>query len=244
MNGNVVLDRLAPRARPPGSPTMHQNWENLLFLHWPIDPSALRPLIPEPFDLDLFDGQAWIGITPFELTGLRIYPLPEVPGLNSFHELNVRTYVHFRGVPGVWFFSLDASKVIPAIAARVTYMLPYYKAVMGFEVNGNRFRFSSQRVAPSVAGFEAEWTSGPLLRDPDVESLAFFLAERYCLYVQTPEGLQRTRIYHPPWILQDATVHSYSSTMLAPVGLPDPTTMPLAHYSKKLEVEVWAPELL
>src|SRR5687767_11115562 len=113
------LDRLAMRARPEGSPVMHQNWENLLFLHWPIDPVAIRPLIPEGLEIDTFDGKAWIGITPFALTGLRVLSMPPIPGLDLFIELNVRTYVQYKGVPGIWFFSLDVSKLIPVLAARM-----------------------------------------------------------------------------------------------------------------------------
>src|SRR5881296_4376481 len=112
MGTAVSLDRLAMRARPQGSPVMYQNWGNLLFLHWPIDPTSIRPLIPEELEIDTSDGKAWLGITPFAMTGVRFVALPPVPGLESFLELNVRTYVHFKGMPGIWFFSLDASKLI------------------------------------------------------------------------------------------------------------------------------------
>jgi uncharacterized protein len=95
-------DRLAIRTRPPGSPLMQQNWEELLFLHWPMQPSLIQALLPERLTLDTFDGKAWIGVTPFTLTGLRPVGLPAIPGLSSFHELNVRTYVQYEGVPGLW----------------------------------------------------------------------------------------------------------------------------------------------
>src|SRR5688500_16938127 len=94
------IDRLAMRAKPAGAHVMDQNWDHLVFLHWPIDPAIVRPLIPPQLEIDTFDGQAWIGITPFAVTHLRILSLPEVPGLDHFVELNVRTYVHFRGIPG------------------------------------------------------------------------------------------------------------------------------------------------
>src|SRR5947209_1077258 len=111
------IDRLAMRARPEGSPVVHQRWDNLLFLHWPVGPDLLRALIPSALDIDTFEGQAWIGITPFRLADLRIASLPPVPGLNAFDELNVRTYVVFNGIPGVWFFSLDASLLLATVAA-------------------------------------------------------------------------------------------------------------------------------
>ena len=46
-----------------------QTWDHLLFAHWRVDADALRALIPEQLPLDLFDGEAWIGITPFRVSG-------------------------------------------------------------------------------------------------------------------------------------------------------------------------------
>ena len=88
---------------------MHQTWGKLLFMHWPIDEKALRPLIPAEISIDTFDGSAWIGVVPFTMWGIRASFLPAIPGTSAFHELNVRAYVHSQGVPGVWFFSLDAA---------------------------------------------------------------------------------------------------------------------------------------
>ena len=241
MNTIPAVDRLAMRTRPPGSSVMHQNWENLLFLHWPIEPASIRPLLPEELVIDTFDGKAWLGITPFALTGLRLLSLPAVPGLDSFLELNVRTYVLHRGVPGVWFFSLDASKVIPAMAARVLFSLPYFKANMDFAQNDGEFRFASKRSLSPAAAFTATWRSGLRMQAPDLESLAFFLVERYCLFAVRGRTLNTTRIYHHPWILEEALVTSYASSMVSALGLPEPDEPPLAHFSRFLNVEIWPP---
>ena len=65
---------------------------------------------------------------------MRPVGLPSVPGLSSFHETNVRTYVHRAGCdPGVWFFSLDAANRLAVLAARTTFHLPYYHARMFLE---------------------------------------------------------------------------------------------------------------
>ena len=235
------IDRLAMRTRPHGSPIMQQAWENLLFLHWPMDPAVLRPLIPECLEIDLFEGQAWVSVTPFELNDLRALTLPAIPGLSSFTELNVRTYVVHNGQPGLWFFSLDASKLLPAIAARVFFMLPYFKAQMDYSAGGNAFAFSSKRIVPPDAEFEATWRTGQRLRAPDTDSLAFFLVERYCCYALGGPRLFQIRIYHHPWILVEAEAQVEKSTMFSAAGLPEPGTTPLAHFSEPLEVEIWAP---
>ena len=103
------IDRLSIRTRPPGTPLMRQNWGKLLFMHWPVSEILLRPLIPESLTIDTFGGTAWIGITAFTLWDVGLIFAPPLPWISDFHELNVRTYVHFNGVPGVWFFSLNAN---------------------------------------------------------------------------------------------------------------------------------------
>ncbi len=229
------------RARPPGTPVMHQRWEDLLFLHWPVEPEALRPLIPDALEVDTFDGKAWLGITPFHLEDVRPSMLPAFPGLSSFDELNVRTYVLHKNQPGIWFFSLDASKLISAVAARIFFMLPYYKASVDFGRQPIRFDFEANRAGPPPARFRVSWKTGARLRDPDRDSLAFFLVERYCCYPVEGRGVYQTRIYHHPWILDDAQVEHLSSTMLSVLGISEPTSEPLVHFSKSLEVEVWPP---
>ncbi|HEY0384863.1 MAG TPA: DUF2071 domain-containing protein, partial [Pyrinomonadaceae bacterium] len=130
---NVELqesDRLALRERPAGWPLGQMNWGKLLFMHWPIEARLLRPLIPQRLVIDTFDGSAWIGVVPFTMWGVRPTFVPPVPGLSQFHELNVRTYVHLDGVPGVWFHSLDAASRLAVWGARTFFHLPYFNARM------------------------------------------------------------------------------------------------------------------
>src|SRR5215471_15585884 len=89
---------------------MGQTWEQQLFAHWRVPAERLEPMVPEGLEVEEHDGSAWIGITPFRITGLRSRGMLPLPGVSSFLELNVRTYVHAPdGESGVWFFSLDAT---------------------------------------------------------------------------------------------------------------------------------------
>jgi uncharacterized protein len=103
---------------------MGQTWYDLLFAHWAIAPEVLRPLVPQPLELDVRDGQAWLGVTPFRVGGLRARGTPPLPRLSHFPELNVRTYAIYGGRPGIYFFSLDAARVAAVIAARRGYRFP------------------------------------------------------------------------------------------------------------------------
>ena len=236
--------RLELRSRPQGIPVMHQRWDDLLFMHWAIDPAVLRGLIPSVFEIDTFEGEAWVGITPFRVEDIRLGPLPPLPGLNSFSEVNVRTYILHEGVPGIWFFSLDASMLAATVAARLFFMLPYFSAQIDFDQKTQQFFFRSQRSGSPEADFRCAWKTGNRLRDPDLESLGFFLVERYCYFTISNGSIYQTRIYHHPWILEEAEAEKFSSTLLSAAGIPEPISKPLLYFSRALPVEIWAPEVV
>ena len=65
----------------PSAPwVMTQTWTDFLFAHWPVDAATLREKIPTGFELDEFDGQAWIGIVPFNMTNVSPRGIPTCPG--------------------------------------------------------------------------------------------------------------------------------------------------------------------
>lgn len=242
MKDNAVKesDRLALRERPDGIAIGQMNWGKLLFMHWPVDAKRLRPLIPERLTIDTFEGKAWIGVVPFTMWGVRPSFMPPVPGLSEFHELNVRTYVHLDGVPGVWFHSLDAASSLAVWGARTFFHLPYFNAEMSLEQEDERIVYSSTRTDAPAAHFQATWRIGEELPTSEPGSLDFFLTERYCLYAADHDDqLYQLRIHHPPWPLQRAELSAHTSTMIESHGLPTPHGDPLLHYAEALHVEAW-----
>jgi uncharacterized protein len=235
------LERLSIRERPEGLPLMHQTWGKLLFMHWRMDEKLLRPLIPDELEIDTFDGTAWIGITPFTMWDIRGFPpyMPSIPGLSSLNELNVRTYVHYDRVPGVWFFSLDCDSKTAVLAARNLFLLPYYEADIELEEDENTIDYALDRDDEPEASFTASWDVGETIPFTHPGSLEFFLTERYCLYTEDERRLYRARIYHEPWPLQKATLNSLDSTMIEAMDLPTPKGEPLLHYCEELSVDIW-----
>ena len=112
---------------------MVQKWHDLLFAHWTVPIDNLRPLVPRELDLDLRDGKAYVAVAPFWMSCIRGRAMPPLPGLHTFPELNVRTYVKYQGIPGVYFFSLDAASRIAVKGARAFYGLPYFFADMSIQ---------------------------------------------------------------------------------------------------------------
>ncbi len=235
------IDRLSILERPDGIPIMHQSWGKLLFMHWPIDAALLRDHIPKQLEIDTFEGSAWIGVIPFTMWGIRASFLPPVPGTDAFHELNVRTYVHVDGVPGVWFFSLDAANRLAVWGARQFYYLPYFNAEMKLEQEAETISYSSIRQDDDgpPAEFEATWSIGKHLPTSEPESLEFFLTERYCLYSENDGEIYRARIHHPRWPLQEASVSEGTSTMTNSLGINPQFAEAHLRYAEAIDVEIW-----
>jgi len=177
------------------------------------------------------------------MSGIRARLAPPLPFLNKFCELNVRTYVRYKGVPGVYFFSLDAASLPAVLGARTTYKLPYFHAAMLVRSSDESFDYSSRRLQqPRAANLHARYvpTSPPRVRD--THSIESFLTERYCLYTVDEGHVFRAYIHHLPWQLQDAEAEFDINTMAQVSGIELPDTKPLLHFSRNLEVLVWWPE--
>jgi uncharacterized protein len=237
-----AISQTAHRPWPlPSDPwTLAQSWEDLLFAHWRVDAEQLRKLVPPELELEEHDGSAWLGITPFVLTGFRLrgtFPLPRV---STFPELNVRTYVSADGKPGIWFFSLDASSEPAVLAARYGYKLPYHRAEMHAEWRGGWLSYGARRRGSNAppAAFHGRYRPDGDRVEPDPRSLAHFLTERYCLYTVDGGRLKRGEIHHPPWPLQPARAEIDENSM-PPPGIEPADEDPLLHFSARQDVLVW-----
>lgn len=225
---------------PHGRWTWRQSWKDLLFAHWPVPASQIRPLVPSGLTVQELAGTSWVGVVPFRMSGVMRRPFPDLPGLSAFPELNLRLYVERDGKPGVWFLSLDAANPVAVWAARRFFHLPYFLAEIAFCHRPDGFAFSSQRsgVAGRVA-FRAHYRASSATFEAQPGSLESFLAERYCLYAQAPGGaLYRADVHHVPWPLQEAVGEVEAADLMVPHGL-QVHGPPILHFSRGVDVVVW-----
>jgi uncharacterized protein len=242
-----VLNQTGHRPWPmPRSPwVLTQTWHELLFAHWPVDVALLREKVPAGFAIDVFDGQAWVGIVPFRMTNVAPRLVPALPWVSAFPELNVRTYVRVGDKPGVFFFSLDAGNPVAVGAARTLLRLPYFSADMTVEsASDGRIHYTSRRLASDrEAAFDARYKPIGPPRPPGPGSLEYFLTERYCLYaVDHLFKPYRLEIHHAPWPLQEAEAKIAVNTMADAAGIRLPSMAPLLHYSQRQDTVCWTPD--
>lgn len=226
-------------------PVMRQQWDRLTFLHWPFEAADVQRLLPEGLEAETYDGAAWVGLVPFYMRagapgGQR------VPWVSNFCETNVRTYVRDRaGRSGVWFFSLDASRLGAVVAARATpYRLPYFWSSMRLGERGSEIAYLSRRrwPGPRPATSRLRIGIGAPIDPADVTELEHFLTARWMLFTVTGSRLISARVHHQPWPLYRAQAKVLEDHLVTAAGLPVPPSEPLVHYSPGVNVSVGRPE--
>lgn len=223
-------------------PFLFQSWDVISFIHWGFDPAVVRPLLPKALELDLYDGQAWVGLLPFHAVKLRPPFLPPVPWVSFYPEVNLRTYVRGpEGGSGVWFFSLDLARFLAAIGARVLTRLPHMWTRMQMRREGNRVHYEGARawpgnVCPAVCKCGIE--IGADMPYPNVSDLIVFLSARFRMYTEWYGGLRYGQVEHPAWPMKHARLLYLEETLLKAAGLPNPTTDPVVCFSEGVNTRI------
>ena len=211
-------------------------WRDLLFMHWRVDSDHLQSLLPPGLEVDTHEGDAWVGLVPFTMDRVRLRALPRVPGFSRFHECNVRTYVRCEGIPGVWFFSLDAANPVAVAMARMVWRLNYIFA--RFRVRSESDLCTYQVNRWGGASSRITWRVGDPLPPAAPGSIEHFLTERYCLYSASKGRVWRGMVHHEPWTLCTADVPDFDDELVAAAGI-DVDRPPLCHAARPVHVRGW-----
>lgn len=223
--------RLNERLDPDGPVVMYQRWSELLFLHWTVPQDVVQAGLPDGLFVDTYKGDAFIGIVPFLMSGVRPRGLPAVPGLSDFPELNLRTYVYDEeGRPGVWFYSLDTPNPVANWIARSFFHLNYRTARMQVGSEDGCIDYSSSLKLPDRWDEPQSYRwqrDGPVF-EAEPGSLDFFLVERYRLFAYDwkRSRLFSGQVHHVPYPIQSAGQVEYSRRLFDLVGLEEPEEAP------------------
>ena len=230
-----------PWPLPEGSWTWRQSWCDLLFAHWPVPSELLRNLVPDELQIQEFDGTSWVGVVPFRMEGVMRRPLPDLPYVSAFPEINLRLYVEAGGKPGVWFLSLDAANMAAVLGARVLYNLPYFHASMKLLERDGEFAYSSRRTGRNeTPAFRATYRPVGDIYESRPGTLESWLTERYCLYARQRNGrIRRVEVHHVPWPLQKAEAEIELNTLSLPHGFSIDGEPTLLHFSRRIDVAIW-----
>jgi uncharacterized protein len=221
---------------------MDNRWSTLTFLHWAYEPAVVQRLLPSDLEVDARDGVAWVGLVPFRMD-VSLPGRSSVPWAGRFPETNVRTYVRdASGGTGVWFFSLDASRLGVVAVGRAAYRVPYCWSRMRVEVDGARVTYTCRRHLPGPRGATShvEVDVGAPFRPDELGALDHWLTARWVVF-----GAGRVRrcatAWHEPWPLRRAELVRCDDRLVAATGLPQPEGEPLLHHADTVAVRIGHP---
>lgn len=227
-------------------PVMRQSWRHLAYVHWAYPPEVVQRILPGHLRVDTAAGSAWVGLVPFVMTDVRLGPLPALPYLSTFVEVNIRTYVVGRdGARRVWFASLDVPRFAPMVVARAAYGLRYCWSRASWDVHDDVVRYRTHRRLPGPRGASAQMRVrvGHRLAANDVTALEHFLTARWGLSSTWVGRPLTATLLHERWPLHRAELLDLDQTLTDAAGLPRPVGVPLVHYAPGVEVTVSRPSL-
>lgn len=234
----------------PSPVALSMRWRLLGHVHWRVDPATVQALLPASLAADTFDGSAWVGLIPFFMRDALPPLLPSLPYVGDFPETNVRTYVVGPdGRRGVYFHSLEASRLGAVVVARTVFGLPYQWASMRVRTSYRRVRYVSRRRWPDQSGVRSDLALrvGARVADHEVTDLDHFLSARWSyLEGRDDGGVLAVRMHHERWPLHVAEVEHIDDQLVAAAGYGDLTTRAPDHvrFSPGVGVRGGLPEVL
>jgi len=215
---------------------IYQQWKDVVFLHTPVRPELVRPLIPPGLQLDTTSGYAWISVVLFEVADMRMRFMPVMPLVPEFNELNLRTYVQYDKIPGIYFTQIKANKktavTMTNLITKLRYQLADLKKLSQFHY--------SLTMEPGRNLVDIDFTPGPFFRE--VPALDRWLTERYCCYQDDGHKLYRYHIHHPMWPLYQVNAHQFTLRYSFPNWKLTEESVHLMHYSPVQSALIWRRE--
>jgi uncharacterized protein len=178
-----VIEPVTPTApRAVRRTLLTQSWLDVSMLHWVADPEVVQRLIPGGTSPDLLHGQTYVGLIGFRMSRLGLGPGPRLPYLGTFLETNVRLYtVDGAGRRGVFFCTLDATRLAAVLGGRYAAQVPYVWSSMRFRRDGDVVKYWCRRRWPDApASSRMQVRIGRPLTEPS--ELEHFLTARWGLH--------------------------------------------------------------
>ncbi len=200
------------------------DWTHALFIHYEVDAAVLQNEVP--FELDLWNGKAFVSLVAFSLRRLR----PRFGGrlvellfkpISSTRFLNVRTYVRHRNESGIYFIAEFLSNALCVPLGPPTFGLPYRFGRLIYR-HGPEDRIIEGTVQTAEGSKSFSWQAAlaphaefqPCKR----ETLDAFLLERYAAFTCCRNKRRLFRIWHPPWPQRPVEVAVRKEGLLATTG--------------------------
>ena len=179
----------------------YQEWNEAIFLHWPVPIEHLRNFVPKELIVDTLNGQAWVSLVAFTMEKVRLKYLPAFPPLSNFDEINIRTYIKNGKRSGVYFLNIEGGKRLSCRMAKQLSQLPYKYSET---TRSTGFYQAKSNIYPDLLEIKYEVKQQQIAKDP----LDQWLTERYMLYQDYDDYINEYEIHHIEWPLVGIALES------------------------------------
>jgi uncharacterized protein YqjF (DUF2071 family) len=216
----MVVHAVAPPLT--GHALSAQHWENLTFLHWPVEPSSVAGFMPPGVRPDVIDGLTYVALVPFQMRGAGPGGRLPVPFFGDFCETNVRLYsVDDKGRSGIVFRTLEADRLATVLLARFGLGLAYTWSKMSAVHAGDLWRYRSVRRWPRTGQSPLRSALTIRVGDPvEPTPLEVWLTARWGLHTRLAGRTVWIPNEHGDWPLRSAEILDLQDDLVEGVGVP------------------------
>jgi uncharacterized protein YqjF (DUF2071 family) len=190
-----------------GDPLVFADWGQVVFLHFLVPAERLRPDVPAPFELELYEGSACVSLVALTMRRFRpcrsISPAWLLAPVVRQRFLNLRTYVRCQGEPGALFLHGWLSKPLPIPLPSGRFELPYSFASLDY---AHELETGMLKGVVSRNGGDGQFAyCAPITPNAPFQpcvpgSLAEFALERYAGFFCRHQQAYVFRAWHPAWL--------------------------------------------
>jgi uncharacterized protein len=209
----------------------YQEWHNVLFAHWKVELSELRKFVPETFEIDMLNGNAWVSLIIFTIKNIRPRYLPPFTPVSDFNEINIRTYIRYKNKEGIYFLNIEAAKWLSGLFAAAFSELPYRHSKI-ISSPGHYHSFNQNNGDKLQVKFSpgSEYPAGKADR---------WLTERYVFFQDnTKDKINELNIHHHQWPIYKVGINDFKMNYRRFNNLL-PNYPELVHYSPGIQVLTW-----
>lgn len=206
----------------PGEPLLFADWEQLLMIHYRVDPDSLQDLVP--FKLDRYDQSAWISLVAFTLRDMRprwFGPLGArlFKPIATQNFLNLRTYVKVRGENGIFFLAEWLTNRVSVILGPIVFGLPYrYGRIRyrhhTFKTTGHISGRIYSSATDAALSYTAHLSSPADFCESGRGSLTEWLMERYTAFTHYHARARFFRVWHEPYLQSPAAAQIHDQSLI------------------------------
>ncbi len=211
--------------------SFYQEWNDAIFIHYQVEIDELVKFVPKDLEIDLFEGKPWISIVAFTMEKIRPKSLPSIQAISNFDEINIRTYVKYKGKSGVYFLSIEGGKKLSCKIAKIISELPYrYSEIKRTK---NSYKSKNQDFNDSL---KINFNIGKKLEQKS--ELDLWLTERYALFQDSKGFLNEYEIHHLEWEINEIDISELQINYKRFENLIKETPNRI-NYSKGVKVVAW-----